>query len=322
MERKKTVCSLAMPAVLVFVDGVGIGARDPAANPLARRETLLSQFADGSGTPLPRGGVRRDLDASLGVPGRPQSATGHATILSGENAPALLGRHLLGFPNETLRQLLARRSIFLELRDAGRTPALLNAYPAAYLDALGLRHRPLRGPVEPGIPERARRLRPAAAPFAFAAAGYDLATFDDVRDGTALTHDLTAEQAHRRWPEVPLRTPEEAADVLVARSRRADFAMIDYYLTDDAGHAQDFAAADAALAVLEPFLRRLVERLPLDRTSLFVTSDHGNLEDLRSRNHTLARVPLLVFGPAAAWPLPDRLDGLMALMRRASLEGG
>ncbi|MHB8419156.1 MAG: hypothetical protein ACYDCL_13860 [Myxococcales bacterium] len=309
-----------MPAVLVFVDGVGVGERDPAVNPLARRETLLSQFMDGGGTALPRGGVRRDLDASLGVPGRPQSATGHTALLSGENAPALLGRHLLGFPNQALRELLARRSIFLELRRAGRTAALLNAYPAAYLDALGLPHRPLRGPVEPGIPERAKRLKPAAAPFAFAAAGFDLATFDDVRDGRALTHDLTAALAHRRWPEVPPRTPEEAAELLAARSRDLDFAMIDYYLTDDAGHAQDFAAADAALEVLDRFLRRAVERLPLDRTSLFVTSDHGNLEDLRSRNHTLARVPLLVFGPAAAAPdLPDRLDGLMPLMLREAL---
>jgi len=30
-----------------------------------------------------------------------------------------------------------------------------------------------------------------------------------------------------------------------------------------------------------------------------VTSDHGNLEDLSTRNHTLARVPVLGFGRAA-----------------------
>jgi hypothetical protein len=309
-----------MAAVLVFVDGVGVGARDPAHNPLARRETLLSQFADGSGTPLPRGGVRRDLDASLGVPGRPQSATGHTTILTGENAPALLGRHLLGFPNPTLRELLTRRSIFQRLREQGRTAALLNAYPVAYLDAIKLPHRPLQGPVEPGIPDKAKRLKPAAAPYAFGEAGWLVATFDDVRANQALTHDLTGALAHRRWPEVPLRSPEDAADVLVAQAERADFSMIDYYLTDDAGHAQDFAAADAALADLDRFLRRAVDRLPLQRTSLFVVSDHGNLEDLRSRNHTLARVPLLVFGPAASWPLPERLDGLQALMLRAALE--
>jgi hypothetical protein len=309
-----------MAAVLVFVDGVGIGERDPAHNPLARRETLLSQFVDGSGTALPRSGVRRDIDAALGVPGRPQSATGHTTILTGENAPALLGRHLLGFPNPALRALLTRSSIFQRLRELGRTAALLNAYPVAYLDAVKLPHRPLQGPIEPGIPEKAKRLKPAAAPFAFGEAGWPVATFDDLRAGAALTHDLTGAMPHRRWPEVPLRTPEEAAEVLVAQSARVDYAMIDYYLTDDAGHAQDFAAADAALSDLDRFLRRVIERLPLERVSLFVVSDHGNLEDLRSRNHTLARVPLLVFGPAAGWPLPERLDGLQPLMLRAAQE--
>jgi len=31
-----------------------------------------------------------------------------------------------------------------------------------------------------------------------------------------------------------------------------------------------------------------------------VVSDHGNLEDLTTRNHTMAQVPLLGFGRAAA----------------------
>src|ERR1700677_2910203 len=110
-----------MPATLVFVDGVGIGRNDPTCNPLARRETLLSHFVDGGGATLPAGGVMTPLDVALGVSGRPQSATGHTALLTGENAPALLGRHLLGYPNAVLRQLLSERSIFKRLRAQGRT---------------------------------------------------------------------------------------------------------------------------------------------------------------------------------------------------------
>jgi phosphopentomutase len=33
--------------------------------------------------------------------------------------------------------------------------------------------------------------------------------------------------------------------------------------------------------------------------SLVVASDHGNVEDLGTRNHTRNRVPILGFGPAA-----------------------
>jgi 2,3-bisphosphoglycerate-independent phosphoglycerate mutase len=307
-----------VPAVLVFIDGVGIGDPDPSYNPLARTPTLLSQFNDGTGTPLPRDGVRRDLDATLGVPGRPQSATGQTALITGENAPALLGKHLLGFPNATLRALLEKRSIFHLVSRGGGTVSFLNGYPVGYLDAVGLPHRPLLGPAEGELSPRARRLRPAAAPLAYAAAGGLLSTFDDVRAGTALCHDLTNRGARLRGWKLPLGTPEDAAQTVARQARSFSFCMFDYFLTDDAGHAQDFAAAAQALGDLDRFLRRLLEVLPLERVSLFVASDHGNLEDLRRRNHTTAKVPLLVFGPARLRPLPGRIDGVMSPLLAAA----
>jgi len=307
-----------VPAVLIFIDGVGVGDREPSYNPLARAATLLAQFNDGTGTPLPRGGVRRDLDATLGIAGRPQSATGQTTLITGENAPALLGRHLLGFPNAKLRAVLEKQSIFQQVQQAGGVAAFLNAYPIAYLDAVGLPHRPLQGPPEGEISPRARRLKPAAAPFAFASAGGLLSTFDDVREGRALCHDLTNRGARRQGWKVPSSTPEAAAATVAQRAAEADFSMFDYFLTDDAGHAQDFEAAEHALSDLDRFLRGLVDLLPLERVSLFVVSDHGNLEDLRIRNHTLAPVPLLVFGPASRNALPSRIDGVFAALWVAS----
>ncbi|NOJ81384.1 metalloenzyme, partial [Myxococcus xanthus] len=35
-----------MRVALLFIDGVGIGRKDPAVNPLAHREHLLSHFED------------------------------------------------------------------------------------------------------------------------------------------------------------------------------------------------------------------------------------------------------------------------------------
>ncbi len=303
-----------MAVVLVFLDGVGLGARDPAINPLARRTGLLSQFRGGDGVPLPRGGARRGLDATLGVAGRPQSATGQTALYTGENAPALLGRHLVGFPNAALRDLLARRSLFRRLADAGARVALANGYPAVYLDALGVAHRPLVGPPEPALPAAARRLKPAAGLFAVVSAGLPVATFDDVRAGRALTHDVTGASARTRLPGlVPERTPEEAAAVLASRAATLDFCLFESFLLDAAGHARDFAAAQEALGSLDRFLRRLLDLLPAGH-SLLVTSDHGNVEDLRTRSHTRADVPLLVFGPLAARPLPARLTGVADLV--------
>ena len=47
------------------------------------------------------------LDALLGVPGLPQSATGQTTILTGRNAPAVIGEHSGPYPSQALRDMLA-----------------------------------------------------------------------------------------------------------------------------------------------------------------------------------------------------------------------
>lgn len=281
--------------LVLLVDGVGIGAKDPDKNPLARRPTLLSHFDDGSGTPLPRGGVVAAADATLGVPGRPQSATGHATLLSGVNAAQAIGRHLLGFPNEALRGLLSRHNLFLDLRRLGREGVFANAFRAAYLEALDLPHAPPTAP-EPPLDVPARVLRPAASTVAHLSTRAPFRTFDHLRHGEALYHDILSRLPREAGCDVPARTPREAAELLLGL--RGDVVYFEYFLTDQAGHAQDFTLAEEVLATLDELLRRLVEGLG-DGDGLLVVSDHGNLEDLSIRQHTTAKVPILGFGAAA-----------------------
>jgi 2,3-bisphosphoglycerate-independent phosphoglycerate mutase len=280
--------------LFVFVDGVGAGARDPDRNPLARGEFLLGRFEDGTGAPLPAGGRAILADATLGVPGRPQSATGQTAILTGENAARLLGRHLLGFPNALLRDLLRRRSLFRGLAEGGARATFANAYPVAYLRALGI-----EAEGEPEFELGRRRARAAATTVAYAAGGGRFRTWGDARAGRGLTHDITGERARARGADVPLRDPAEAAEVLGALCREHDLTVFEFFETDEAGHARSMERALEALARLDAFLRHLVARLgPED--ALVVASDHGNVEDLSTRNHTRARVPVLGFGRAAA----------------------
>lgn len=281
-----------MPILFVFVDGVGVGARDPEVNPLARGDFLLSRFAGGGGAPLPRGGRAAAADATLGVPGRPQSATGQATLLTGENAARALGRHQLGFPGAPLRALIEARSLFRALAAAGRRALLANAYPGVYLRALGFAPGP-----RDELPGR-RRARAAAGMLAFAAAAGRFRTWEDAARGEALTHDLTGARANGFGAALPPRTAEGAAEILLRLSSEHELTVFEFFETDEAGHARSMAQALEALERLDRFLRALVAGLaPGD--SLVVTSDHGNVEDLRTRNHTLAQVPVLGFGPAA-----------------------
>lgn len=281
-----------MTVLFVFVDGVGAGRPDPATNPLARGDFLLSRFEDGSGAPLPGGGRATLVDACLGVEGRPQSATGQTTILTGENAAALLGRHLLGFPNPALRDLLRRRSLYRRLAEGGRRATFANAYPAAYLRALGFEVAE-----EEALTLR-RRARASATTVAYAAGGGAFRTFADARVGRGLTHDLTARRAAELGLDLPLRTPEEAAAILRGLAAGQDLAGFEFFETDEAGHAQSMERALDALGRLDAFLRALVAGLGRE-DALVVVSDHGNLEDLSTRNHTLAPVALLGFGRAA-----------------------
>ena len=88
------------PSVLLFfIDGLGIGSRGPF-NPLDNLEDAapLAVFKGEIATTL--NGVLVPTDARLGIEGRPQSASGQTTILTGVNAPALLVIISRDFPNK------------------------------------------------------------------------------------------------------------------------------------------------------------------------------------------------------------------------------
>ncbi len=93
-----------------------------------------------------------------------------------------------------------------------------------------------------------------------------------------------------------MRTPEEAGEVLARIAGANRFTLYEYFITDKIGHAQDRDAARRVLPMLARFIRALLGRLDLERSTVILTSDHGNIEDLSVRNHTLNPVPTIVWG--------------------------
>lgn len=285
-----------MAVALLFIDGVGVGRRDPQINPLARAEYLLSRYVDAEGPELPSGGSFIPVDATFGVKGRPQSASNQTAMLTAQPAPQLIGRHVLGYPDAPLRALLAEHSIVKQLIAGGRTASFANAYPAGYLDALGLHRRPASQP-DVVIPPRAiRRIKPSATTLAMAAGKIALRTLDDARRGEGLTHDVTGRRGRSHGFDLPQRTPEEAAAIFVSLLGESDFLLFEHYLADEAGHAQDEAAATDALETFDAFARAVISQR--GKHHILICSDHGNVEDLSTRSHTLNAVPVLYFGEA------------------------
>ncbi|HET9948070.1 MAG TPA: alkaline phosphatase family protein [Longimicrobiales bacterium] len=275
--------------LLVFLDGVGIGPDDPEANPLVRARARIPalQNLTGGSTPTlarPRAegplGRAFPLTATLGVPGTPQSGTGQAALLTGENAAALFGRHFGPWTPVALRPLVEERSVLRAAADAGRTVAFANAYPRGW----------------PG-PNGGRRL--AGPPLAARGAGVLDRHEEALAEGTAVASEITNDGWRERLghARVPRVTPEEAGANLARIARTADLTLYAHYATDAAGHRRDMAAAVEALVRVDRLLAGLLAELSAD-TLLLVASDHGNLEDVRG-GHTTNPALGIAAGPGA-----------------------
>ena len=263
--------------LLFFIDGLGIGTRgrhNPFDGLLGAEP--LAIFHD-EPAEIPYDGVLAPTDARLGVDGRPQSASGQTTILTGINAPAAIGHHKQGFPNQALLDIIREQSIFLQLKRAGvRDITFANTYTKKFFE------------------ERPRWI--SATTAAVEAAGLRFNVVDDLKAGRAVYQDFTNSMLIERGEKVDLRTPEEAGAVLANIAAANSFTLYEYFITDKIGHAQDREAARRVLPMLAGFIRSLLAKLELKRSTVILTSDHGNIEDLSLRNHTLNPVPTIVWG--------------------------
>jgi hypothetical protein len=217
--------------------------------------------------------------------GLPQSGTGQASLFTGINAAQIHGRHFGPYPPTTVRPLVAESSVFGQLSARGIAPeqlAFANAYPDRFF-----RFVEARG-------------RWTTTTLAAHSAGVRLRTADDLLNGLAIPADLTGtgwnrliDSKHKPFDEY-----EAARRVhhLVASHR---LTLVEYYLTDKAGHSQDADRAIHVLASLDRFLGSLLDRLDPANQLLVLTSDHGNLEDLSAKGHTRNPVPLVALGPGA-----------------------
>ena len=271
-----------MKAILIFIDGIGIGPYNPQTNPCTdSRLKVFNLFYDHPrSAPIPYGGYAKAIDATLGKPGLPQSATGQTALLTGVNSVKMLGYHRSGFPNKKLRNLLASHSILKTMQSNGGKAAFLNAY------------HPLIFEVDPATIIR----RLSVTSVATWKAGIPFKSFDDLRAEQAVFHDFTNRDLLKKGYSVPEWKPAYAGKVLSHSARPYDFCLYEYFKTDRAGHKQDFRASAQLLVELEQFILASIRQTDLDATTVLVTSDHGNIEDNSVKTHTANPVPLIVWG--------------------------
>lgn len=276
-----------MRVLLVFIDGIGLGRYRPD-NPFAFTATPgIKRLLDGSSLVQESLGCSGSkvsllgLDAVLGVPGLPQSATGQASLFTGINAPKLIGKHMSGFPDQALRGLLARKGIFKQLHRHGFRTNFANAYRPPFFKHL-----------QRGLPGN----RYSCSTLITFYGGLPFHGLDDLDNGRALFMDITNDILKKMGFDVPLISPEEGAQRLLKIANSFHFCLFEYFLSDLAGHMKDRTEAKRIVDLLDRFIATLADGAKEDETMLIVTSDHGNLEDLSTGDHTLNMVPALLIG--------------------------
>jgi 2,3-bisphosphoglycerate-independent phosphoglycerate mutase len=267
--------------ILIFVDGLGLGEKDPRKNPCAAHGTKhLSRFIDGNGlNDSDDNGILVPTEATLGVGGLPQSATGQATLFSGVNCSQFLGRHLQGFPNQKLRDILKEHSILKKIKERGFRSMFINAY------------RPVFFSLQEEI-----KWKLSVTTITTLAADIPFFGLEDIVQERSIYHDMTNEGLIQRGFDVPLFSVQKAAEVLAEASKQYDFILYEYFLTDKAGHSQQMEQAHSEILKIDQFLDALLSSIDLDKHSVILTSDHGNIEDLSVKTHTRNQVMTLLWG--------------------------
>jgi 2,3-bisphosphoglycerate-independent phosphoglycerate mutase len=300
-----------MHILLVFCDGVGLGAADAATNPFfhAPMQTLRALFGKiptrDDGVLCGDHALLIPTDARMGVPGVPQSGTGQTTIFTGVNAPAAIGEHYGPYPNDALRAILKRDSVFLQLERAGFKTAFGNAYPPFFFERLA------RG--------KARRTATLQAALA---GNVQLRGVDDLARGEAVS-GLAMD--NRFWIEhgapVPLITPFIAGQNLMRLAQQFDFTAFEYAPTDIVGHKENRNNVLNVLNEVDEFWRGILAQRNPATDVVIITSDHGNVEDWTRKGHTLNPVPTIVIGAPRdeldkkISALTDIAPALVALLR-------
>lgn len=289
--------------LFIFVDGIGLGANNPEINPMARAAMPVMQDLLGgrrlvanAAPQLTGRATLLPLDACLGVKGIPQSATGQAALLTGINVPAEIGFHFGPWPNQAVVEFLNNGNVFSKLHSAGKQVAFLNAYPPRYFAEIASGHR-----------------LSSAIPQAVLCAGIPLRTTTDLEAGQALSADFTAQGWHERLnlDNKYILSPFQAGRRMAQLASQYDFSFFEYWLSDYAGHEQDMQKACNLMETFDQALGGLLVDWDYQDGLILLTSDHGNMEDLSTRRHTLNPVPLLLIGaPALRRRIISRMHNL------------
>ena len=193
---------------------------------------------------------------------------------------------LTAFPNPRLMRLLREHSLLKRLVQGGVSTTSANLYSPGFFESRSRRRKNM-------FPSSTLSIKAAGIPFRMQ---------QEYLQNKALFADITNRFLKEKGFPINLITPEEGARRIINLLREHQAVFFEYFMTDIYGHKRNREDLTVRIDELNRFLRALLD-LADDDTAILITSDHGNVEDFDSGNHTLNPVPLIFFAPRSA----DRL---------------
>ncbi len=271
-----------MGLIWLALDGVGHPSDAPAGSVWEQDLPTLRPLIDAG----------LALDTTLNVEGLPQSGTGQACWLTGTDAVRLMGKngqgeHFGPYPGPTLQRLLQRASLPVRLAAAGAKIALANYYAPQYFQYIN-QHIDMQAIMQ-GQPTSKRSML-GCFPYSFLAAGQALNPPNVPLIRASLGLDF-------KEPWTPLLTLDKIrtqGELLGKTAQQYDLLLADLWLSDLIGHEGQTPTPPHVLAAGKAYLARidaLLAGILSTGAKVVISSDHGNLEDLTTKSHTVARVP-------------------------------
>ncbi len=227
--------------IFIFIDGCGVGRADPG-NPFFMAKSSYLPFWPGAMV-LPDATPVAAIDATLGIPGSPQSASGQTALFCGSKAAEIANRHRNAYPDQVLRSIILNKNLLSELQKKGVSSRFLNAYPL-FEDFFSSKYIAIKPDgrlwFSPLFPERFKRMISVTSCMMLAS-GQKPFGAADIRVGKALYQDYSNRQLNEKGLSLPEFSPQKAADIIYKASRRFEFILYEYFQTDLYAHRRPFA---------------------------------------------------------------------------------
>lgn len=285
-----------MRFIFIFIDGIGIG-KSNGNNPFIAANPKILHLWENSKVDLPDLTIK-PIDPLLGVDGTPQSATGQTTIFTGVNIPRLLSKHIGPFPNRIMRKVISEENLLVKLENSGKRAKFINAYP---------HHSELFSNSNVNIDNEGNLIFSDNFPDKFKKRisvttsiliSNNVKPFDtvDIKEKRSLYQDYSNRSLLKYGLDLPVFSPEDAAEILYRTSGDFDLILYEFFQSDIYGHKKNIDEQIELISDLDLLFSTLISLMDRKKDTLLITSDHGNLEDNSSKAHTLNPVPLITWG--------------------------